>query len=276
MSNDKFISAKESFGAFCELVAQLRNPISGCPWDLKQNYETLSKYMIEEAYEAATVMKENDTAKICDELGDVLLQVVLNAQIATDENTFGINDVIQSIHTKMYRRHPHVFGSEEDKQAREIPQIMKRWEEIKHAENEHSEDKPYMEQKGVHKVFPATTQASKIGKAARSVKFDWKTPDQVFDVLLAEIQELKNEWQKSHDKSSTEIHTELGDVYFSLAQLCRHLDLEPELVAMDGNHKFLKRFKWMEDTAKSRNQKLSALNEDALEGLWRDAKKSLG
>jgi len=265
--------SKEKFADFCELVAQLRHPVTGCPWDLKQNHESLAKYMIEEAYEAATVMKENDPAKICDELGDVLLQVVLNAQIATDNKTFGIEDVIQSIHSKMYRRHPHVFGSDEDKKAREVPQIMKRWEEIKHAENEHLADKPYMEQKGVHKVFPATTQAAKIGKAARSIKFDWKTPDQVFDVLLSEIQELKNEWQKSHDKSSTEIYSELGDVYFSLAQLCRHLDLEPELVAMDGNHKFLNRFKKMEDLAKKHGENVTSISEARLEELWNEVKK---
>ena len=264
--------SKDKFAAFCELIAQLRHPVTGCPWDLKQNHETLAKYMIEEAYEAATVMKENDPAKICDELGDVLLQVVLNAQIAKDNKTFTIDDVIDSIHSKMYRRHPHVFGSDEDKQNREVPQILKRWEEIKHAENEHKADKPYMEQKGVHKVFPATTQAGKIGQAARSIKFDWKTPDQVFDVLLCEIQELKDEWQKSHDKSSSAIHDELGDVYFSLAQLCRHLDLEPELVAMDGNHKFLKCFKKMEDAAKKRGQNITALDQDVLEELWKEAK----
>lgn len=274
MPRENFKAAQEAFGAFCELVEQLRNPVSGCPWDLKQNHTTLAKYMVEEAYEAAAVMKENKTAEICDELGDVLLQVVLNAQIASDEKNFRIEDVIQSIHTKMFRRHPHVFGSEEDKKAREIPQIMKRWEEIKSSEKDADKQSSYMEQKGVHKVFPASTQAAKIGKAAKSINFDWKTPDEVFDVLLSEIQELKKEWQESKNKKSPELYAELGDVYFSLAQVCRHLDLEPELVAHDGNQKFLKRFQQMEKIAKSRNQEISDLQETDLEDLWKKAKEA--
>jgi MazG family protein len=275
MPSNTFNDAKESFGDFCELIRKLRDPVSGCPWDLKQSHQTLAKYMIEEAYEAATVMKENDPAKMCDELGDVLLQVVLNAQIATDEKTFDIDDVVQSIHNKMYRRHPHVFGTEAEREAREIPHIMKRWEEIKHSERAPNETSSYMEQEGVYKVFPATSQASKIGKAARKVNFDWTKRDQVFDVLIGEIQELKVEWLKSDKKLSPELYSELGDVYFSLAQLCRHLDLEPEMVAMDGNHKFLKRFEWMEAKAKSRGQKISDLDAGTIEDLWKRAKENL-
>lgn len=275
MSKEKFQKAKDAFGEFCELVAQLRNPVGGCPWDLEQNHQTLTKYMIEEAYEAATVMKEGDSAKICDELGDVLLQVVLNAQVAADEKNFNIEEVIRCIHDKMYRRHPHVFGTEEERQGREVSQILKRWEEIKSSETEQKEEKPFMEQKGVHKVFPASSQAAKIGKVAKSIKFDWKTPNQVFDVLLCEIQELKDEWQKSHNKNSPELYAELGDVYFSLAQLCRHLDLEPELVAMDGNRKFLKRFYMMEENAKKRGLQISDIPEGGLEELWKEAKTLL-
>jgi uncharacterized protein YabN with tetrapyrrole methylase and pyrophosphatase domain len=129
-----------------------------------------------------------------------------------------------------------------------------------------------MEQKGVHRVFPASTQAYKIGKAAASVHFDWDSPDQVFDVLLSEIQEMKAEWQKSKKILTPELSAEIGDVYFTLAQFCRHLKLEPEMVAMKANHKFLNRFRKMEETAKTRDQKISSLEQKEWEELWRKAK----
>ncbi len=272
--SQKFQSAKDAFGAFCELVEQLRNPESGCPWDLKQTHQTLAKYMIEEAYESATAMQEDVPAKICDELGDVLLQVVLNAQIAADQQSFKIDDVIQAIHTKMVRRHPHVFGSAEDRQARAIPQIMQKWEEIKRAEKGGvDDDASYMEEKGVHKIFPATTQAYKIGKAAHAINFDWSSPGEVFDVLISEIQELKEEWQRTPaQRQMANVYAELGDVYFALAQFCRHLNREPELVAHDGNLKFLRRFKGMEKIAKDRNVTLAELRQDELEALWETVK----
>ncbi len=274
MTKHNFDTAKEAFAEFCKLIERLRDPVNGCPWDLKQNHQTLAKYMIEEAYESAAVMKENNTALICDELGDVLLQVVLNAQIANDAKTFAIEDVIRSIHEKMFRRHPHVFGSVEEQKKREIPQIMERWEEIKKSEKVLHDTSTYMQEKGVYKVHPASTQAAKIGKAAKGVNFDWDNPEEVFDVLLSEIQELKTEWKRSHKKHSPELYSELGDVYFTLAQLCRHLDLEPEMVAWDGNLKFLKRFEWMEEKAKSRDQEISALQKEQLEVLWNEAKKA--
>lgn len=274
MPGETFKSASERFAELCDLVRQLRDPQHGCPWDLEQDHGTLAKYIVEEAYEAASVMREHDSEKICDELGDVLFQVVLNSQVANDEKKFHIEDVIQNVYTKMHRRHPHVFGSAEDKSKREIPQIMKRWEEIKASEKD-ATGSSYMREKGVHKVFPASTQAYKIGKAARSINFDWKKADEVFDVLLSEIQELKNEW-KASQKSTPELRSEIGDVYFTLAQLCRHLDMEPEMVATEGNQKFLKRFECMEDIAKIRGQKISDLQESDLEILWKKAKEKVG
>lgn len=274
MQNSSLDQVKEAFASLCQLVAQLRDPVSGCPWDLKQDHSTLAKYIVEEAYESAVAMKDNDAEQMCDELGDVLFQVLLNAQVAQDQQTFDITQVIKGVHTKMVRRHPHVFGSDEDRKAREIPQIMQRWEQIKKLEKGESEDKPYMEQKGVHKVFPATTQAAKIGKAARTVQFDWDSPEQVFDVLLDEIRELKDEWKKSKGKNSAELQAELGDVYFSLAQFCRHLDLEPELVATEGNKKFLARFAAMEKFAKKSREDITQLSKERLEELWNEAKRT--
>ena len=269
MSQDKFVQAKEAFALFCDIIAQLRDPKTGCPWDLKQTHPSLAKYLIEEAYEAASVMQENDAHKICDELGDVLLQVVLNAQLAADEKSFTITDVIQAVHEKIVRRHPHVFGTDEDKTQRELPQIMKRWDEIKQSEKKEKSHESYMEQRGVQSVFPATTQAYKIGKLAHGVGFDWTHPDEVFDKLISELGELKSEWQKQRTPSVlSQIQNEIGDIYFTLAQLCRHLNWEPELVAHDGNKKFLRRFAQMETLIRADGKKLQDLKNSELEPYW--------
>lgn len=260
------------FQELLDLVAKLRDPISGCPWDLKQTHQTLSKYMIEEAYEAAATMNEVDYTMMCDELGDVLFQILLNAQIAGESDQFSIDDVLKNNYEKMKRRHPHVFGSDEDKQQREIPQIMQRWEEIKKSEKKIASSS-MMKEAGVYKVFPATSQAAKIGKIASSIHFDWDNVEDTFDVLLSEIEELKIEIKNIKSKKvSPELVQELGDVYFSLAQVCRHLSLDPETVATQGNLKFLARFEKMEDLADKAQKKLPDLPRSELQKLWEISK----
>lgn len=275
MGNSKnYTETKEAFADFCKLVEQLRDPEDGCPWDLEQDHQTLAKYLIEEAYEASAAMLEDDKEEICDELGDVLLQVVLNAQIASESKTFDISKVVRSIHEKMYRRHPHVFGSPEEKTAREVPQILKKWEEIKATEKKVAKNKSsLLGDKNFHKIAPASTQAAKIGKAAGKVRFDWSSPDEVFDVLLSEIQELKEEWKHSEKKPNKNIESEIGDIYFTLAQLCRHLGLDAESTALKGNLKFLKRFGHMETQIKNRELKVSDFKSKDWEKLWKEAKE---
>ncbi|MBI2603144.1 MAG: nucleoside triphosphate pyrophosphohydrolase [Deltaproteobacteria bacterium] len=269
ISNDKTI--QHEFSAFCSLIARLRDPEKGCPWDLKQTHETLAKHMIEEAYEACTALEGGKPKEICDELGDVLLQVVLNAQLGVDAGTFSIRDVISAIHNKIVRRHPHVFGSEEEQKRRELSQIMSRWQEIKEEENGAKAEDSVMKARGVYKTYPASVQAYKVGKVAHSVGFDWDEPGEVWEQVSREFRELQDEWEQA-EKDLQKVHEEIGDLYFTLAQLCRHLGWEPELVAFKANQKFLSRFEKME--ALSKGKPLAQLTKDEWEELWKSVKTS--
>lgn len=263
-----------AFLNFYETIAALRHPVSGCPWDLEQTHASLRRYMIEEAYEAAEAMTSGDPREICDELGDVLLQVVLNAQVAQDAKQFSIIDVIAAIDAKMRRRHPHVFGDDAEKQAITSGQVRTNWDVIKASEHAASA-KPAAAGHFAEaaKKTPAAAQAVKIGKLAKKIRFDWDAPREVFDQLASEIEELRAEFAAGAlDKAK--VSEEIGDVYFSLAQLCRHLDMDPETIAMDGNRKFLRRFAALESIAASQGVAVSEASRDELERLWREAKNS--
>lgn len=270
---------KESFASFCETIAALRHPTTGCPWDLEQTHETLRKYMIEEAYEATEVMSPINYEKLCDELGDVLLQVVLNSQLATDDRKFTINDVINGINSKMRRRHPHVFGEQGDKSAlasRDKGQIRSKWEEIKANEklaaNAPSKSSGIFSSIQLNKMIPASHAAIEIGKVARKINFDWSDAKQVIAQLESEISELKQEIENGG--SSQRIADEMGDVMFSTAQLCRHLNLSPEVCGHDGNRKFLNRFSKLEQIAASKGINVSNAPQSQLEELWKLAKNT--
>jgi MazG family protein len=266
-------AALTAFSKLIGIIADLRDPVTGCPWDLKQSHESLRRYMIEEAYEAAEAMSAGDPGKLADELGDVLLQVVLNAQLALDAGSFTLVDVIDSISQKMLRRHPHVFGTKEEKTQRDLSQISTRWTEIKKAEgqNAHVEDHIFGDAK-IEKSHPATRQAVEIGKVAKTIKFDWNNADEVFDKFLSEVRELQEEWKLSAGKPSGTVIEELGDVYFTLAQFCRHLNHDPELVAWDGNRKFLQRFAQLEKLAAVKGISVRTCDQRVLEALWSEAK----
>jgi MazG family protein len=252
------------FERFCATIAALRHPVTGCPWDLEQTHLSLRRYLIEEAYEAAEAMGEGDTREICDELGDVLLQVVLNAQIAKDARTFTIDDVVNAIDAKMRRRHPHVFGD-----GSKVS-----WESIKADEKAAAGKKPATGHfADAAKKHPAAAQSVAIGKLAKKIRFDWDEPKEVFDQLASEVEELRAEFAAGK-LDRARVSEELGDVYFSLAQLCRHLDLDPETVALDGNRKFLKRFAVLEGLAEKRGVAVAGAAREVLEGLWKDAKKT--
>ncbi len=268
-----FKEAAALFFEFCETVATLRHPKKGCPWDLEQTHASLRKYMIEEAYEASAVMCEKKSheniEKLFEELGDVLLQVVLNAQLGSDERSFDIRKVIQSINQKMIRRHPHVFDVKQNKIKKTPAQVLKDWDGLKAQEKKKEDSTHYFQEIKKH-PGPASTQAIKIGNLAGKINFDWKNPLQVLDVLKSEIIELEKEIKAKHKKN---IYEEMGDVYFSLTQLCRHLEIEPELVALDANKKFLARFAQMEKMAKKEKLDIKKLSLEKLEMLWQRAKK---
>jgi ATP diphosphatase len=250
-------------------IAALRHPETGCPWDLKQDHRTLRKYMIEEAYEASEAMALGDSKEICSELGDVLLQVVLNAQIAQDETTFDLVDVIKGIDEKMKRRHPHVFGSKEDR-LESSEQVSEQWQEIKNKEKGSKKVGLFKECESGH--YPASIQAAKIGKVANKVGFDWENPLQVFSKLKEEVGELEAEITTANPDPK-KIEDELGDVFFSLAQVSRHLGIDPEVAAHGGNIKFLNRFKKLEAIADEKGVDLKTAELDQLESLWQLAKK---
>lgn len=273
----RFEEAAAAFTNLCETIATLRHPVDGCPWDLQQSHESLRRYMIEEAYEAARAMARadhdpSDSRELCEELGDVLLQVVLNAQVAADRKGFQIADVIKSIDAKMRRRHPHVFGSDEARQDREMSSIKSNWEVIKAEEKKKKSaatngDGFFAGIEG----YPATIEAFEIGKRAAKIKFDWNSPAEVLAKLLSEVDEMKDEWEKG-DRAA--LMAELGDVYFSLAQFSRHIGVDPEVIALDGNRKFLDRFAKVEALAKKRGVKIPDADQATLESLWEEAKGS--
>ena len=264
-------AAAAIFSEFVTTIAWLRDKKQGCTWDLEQDYKSLRRYMVEEAYEAAEAMSGVDNAEIRDELGDVLLQVILNAQIAKDEGHFTLIDVIDAINKKMLRRHPHVFAPKQNDITSD--EVRTNWEKIKATEKASIPSKK--ESLGVFagaaKKQPSTIQALHIGKTAAKINFDWDTPLQVFDQLISEVKELEIEVRQ--DPSDIDrITQEIGDVYFSLAQFCRHLKLDPETVAMDGNRKFLKRFTSLEAIANIEGKDVNCISREELEQLWLKAK----
>lgn len=266
--------AATAFKAFSHTVAALRHPETGCPWDLEQDHVSLRKYMIDEAYEAAEVMEKKSNMELCGELGDVLLQVVLNAQLAAEQGTFTLVDVIESIDEKMQRRHPHVFRPEGGKGV-SIEQVWQHWKEAKAKEQKKAPKAESLFKDAKKSRFPATTQARKIGEIAANIRFDWQHPKEVLGQLQSEVKEVEEvlvNWA-STKKNSPELLEELGDVYFSLAQLCRHVGIDPEVAAMSGNHKFLKRFGSVEKLAREQSIDLPNASLERKEKLWQQAKK---
>jgi len=258
------LTAMKVFGEFCATIAALRHPKHGCPWDLEQDHRTLRRYMLEEAYEAAETMAGNDDRAICEELGDVLLQVVLNAQIGKDDKKFDVTDVIRGINSKMRRRHPHVF--EKNKKVNGSKEVRSQWEEIKKSEKKPSNPGVFSEVE--HERFPALLHALKIGEVAHKIKFDWSQPKEVLAKLRSEIDELEAEL----DHKGSGIEEEMGDIFFTAAQLARHLILDPETTAGIGNQKFLKRFRKLESEAARQNIDLTNASQNQLEQLWNKVK----
>lgn len=255
-----------AFTDFCQTIAALRDPESGCPWDLKQTHQSLTRFMLEEAYEAVEVMQEGSPEDLKDELGDVLLQVVLNAQVAKDDRHFEIRDVIHAIDEKMKRRHPHVFGDETFGSPEEH---RARWDELKAQEKAKSS-------KGVFDNLPRHTCANhvamEIGKRAKKIDFDWEDCRQVWEQLQSEVAELEGALKSSNFTADKSVNAELGDVYFTLGQLCRHLSADPEVIAVGGNRKFTDRFAVLEQLARDDGLNVNEVGSAKLEELWSRAK----
>jgi len=255
------------------IMAALRTPETGCPWDLQQDFRSIVPYTLEEAYEVADAVERGDMADLRDELGDLLLQVVFHARMAEEQDAFDFNDVATAISDKMERRHPHVFG---DAAADTTADVRRNWEEIKEAERAakgEAADNSLLAD--IPLALPGLNRAVKLQKRAARCGFDWSDAPPIFDKLSEEIGELKDE-MTAPELSPERLEDELGDILFVVANLARHLNINPESALRRTNAKFESRFRWMEAKQEEQGSDLSALNLDAMEALWQQAKKHTG
>ncbi len=253
-----------------EVMAQLRDPETGCPWDIEQNFETIAPYTIEEAYEVADAIERGDTAALRDELGDLLLQVVFHARMAEEGGDFDFAAVAAAISDKMVRRHPHVFGAED---VDSVAALSRAWEDHKAAERQAKAAEKGGQASvldGVALGLPALTRAVKLQRRAARVGFDWPDILPVFDKIEEEIAELK---QEIHDGAGPDrITDELGDLLFVVANLARHLETDPEAALRHANAKFLRRFQAIEARYAAAGLELTEATLEELETAWQAVK----
>lgn len=262
-------STLEALQQLIDVVAKLRSPIGGCPWDLAQTPQTLTPYVIEEAYEVVDAIRSGDQKAIQEELGDLLLQVVLQAQIASEENSFSLTDVAQGITEKLIRRHPHVFGDVEVQNAEEVHQ---NWEQIKAAEKgETIEDAQFLSRKLARyaSTLPPLMAGMKISQKAAAVGFEWDNVEGVWEKFQEELAEFK---QAIEQESPAEQQAELGDLLFTLINLARWYKLDPSEGLQSTNLRFIQRLAQIEAVA---NRPISDYNTEELEMLWQQAKAKL-
>ncbi|MEW5856834.1 MAG: nucleoside triphosphate pyrophosphohydrolase [Cyanobacteriota bacterium] len=262
-------SALEALQQLIEVVAQLRSPNGGCPWDLAQTPQTLTPYVIEEAYEVVDAIRTGDKDAIAEELGDLLLQVVLQAQIARESGQFSLTDVVQGLTQKLIRRHPHVFGEVEVKTAEEVHE---NWQKIKAAEKgETTQDTQQLSRKLTRysRTLPPLMAGMKISQKAAAAGFEWENIEGVwakFHEELAEFEEALQQEDEAHQQA------ELGDLLFTVINLARWYDLDPSEALQGTNQRFIQRLKKMEAFA---DRPLSDYTLDELETLWQRAKAQL-
>jgi tetrapyrrole methylase family protein/MazG family protein len=251
-----------SFESFAEIVAHLRAP-NGCPWDREQTHESLRKHLLEESYEAISAIDSGDFADMQEEFGDLLLQVVLQSQIANEEDQFNINQVIQGIHSKIVRRHPHVFG---DLELDGVQGVLANWEKLKEKERgEKKEERGLLD--GVPLALPALSQAQEYQDRAARVGFDWAGIEGVLDKVKEEVEEIKNA------ETDFELAAEIGDLLFALVNVARWKHVDAESALRGTNMKFKKRFAHVEQGGKRQGRQLSELTLEEMDHLWNEAKK---
>ena len=250
-----------TFNEFRALIARLRAP-DGCPWDRKQTHKTLRTTLLEETYEVLHAMDTASPGMLREELGDLLLQIMLNAQIADDNGDFDIDDVIRDIHKKIVSRHPHVFGTATANNAAEVSQ---RWEELK--KQERGDQGSILD--SAPRELPALAYAYSLQRRAAGVGFDWEKVDDVLDKVSEELAELKQA------KTQQRIEEEFGDLMFTLVNVGRHMDVDLEVALRGSAGRFRQRFQWMENTARERGTTLDRLSLQQQDALWHEAKNKL-
>ncbi len=255
---------KYSFYDLVKIMDKLRSP-DGCPWDRKQTHSTLKQYLIEECYEVINAIDKEDYFELEEELGDVMLQIVFHSQIAQQSGYFEINDVITAICEKMIRRHPHVFG---DVNVNNPHEVMENWEKIKKQEKKESLQVESMER--IPEGLPALMRAYKIQSKAADVGFDWENIDGAIDKLKEELNEFINEYKAFNEDN---MKAEIGDLLFSVVNVCRFLDIQPEIALSMTNSKFLKRFRYIEEEITKNGEKIGNKSLKELDKYWEKAKK---
>jgi ATP diphosphatase len=259
----------DPFTDLVELMARLRTPGAGCPWDVEQTFATIAPYTIEEAYEVADAIERQDMGELKSELGDLLFQSVFHARMAEELGAFDIHDVVRGLVDKMESRHPHVFG---DGAVETSQQQVGAWETMKAAERAAKAARgPASALDGVALALPALMRAEKLAKRAARVGFDWPSAGPVIDKLHEEIGELR-EAIEAPVADEAHVAEELGDILFVVANLCRKLKVDPEVALRDANAKFTRRFKGMEALAAGRGVDFTALSLDEQEALWTEVK----
>ena len=259
-------NAETQLRALIEVMAKLRDPIDGCAWDLEQDHASIAPYTIEEAYEVQDAIEKNDMQGLREELGDLLLQVVFQARIGEESGHFDFADIAQSITDKMIRRHPHIFGNHEYRTAEEQRQA---WEDIKAKERQSKKETRLLDDVAI--TLPAMMRAFKLQKRAARVGFDWPDSQQVLDKVKEELAEVEAELTPDQI-NPTRLEDEIGDVLFSVINLARKLDIDPEQALKSTNSKFTNRFNYVEETIVFNGKNLKDTSLDEMEDLWQKAK----
>lgn len=278
-------SVASGFPRLVDIIARLRAP-DGCPWDRAQTPHSLRPYLVEETYEVLDALDAEDWSELKEELGDVLLQVLLHAQLMSEAGRFGIDDVVEAISEKMVRRHPHVFG---DLKVNSLDEVSRNWAKIKAAEKQaeiqnqarneasaasHTATAARSVLAGVPKSAPALIQAQRLGEKAARVGFDWAAAADVFGKLTEECRELQV--ALAHADRKENLEGELGDVLLTLTSLARHLDLDAESALRKANARFGRRFRFVEAQLAQNEEDIYATSAQRLEELWQAAKQSVG
>lgn len=256
------------FSTLREIISILRSP-EGCPWDREQTHKSIRKHLIEETYEVLETIDDDDPEAMCEEMGDLLMQVMLHSQIAEDEGDFTVEDVIHVLNDKLIRRHPHVFG---EKQADTSDEVLVNWDQIKAQEKKDKGEDPKKKSllDGIPRDLPALMSAFEISKKASKVGFDWDKVQDVYAKIEEEMEEVK---QAQND---VEVKEELGDLLFAVANLARFLKVDPEEALALTNRKFKSRFGYIEKRLKESNKRVAEASLDEMEVLWQEAKQTIG
>jgi MazG family protein len=263
------------FVRLIDIMAALRAP-GGCPWDREQTIDTLKKYVLEETYELLEAIDRHDHAALREELGDFLFEAVFIAQLEREQGHFTIADAVRSVADKLVRRHPHVFAREEGEAPLETAnQVRVRWEEVK-AQERGGEPRPKTLLSGIPAALPALLRAYQIGSRAHSVGFDWNRPDDVVVKIREEVDEIAEVVASPETIDMDRVEEEVGDLLFAIANLSRHLGVEPEAALRKANDKFTRRFTDMETRIAARGQRMAEMGLEELEAEWQVSKAATG